>query len=155
TPMNAIIGYSEMLMEEAEEMGEKQMQADLGKIQSAGKHLLELINGILDLSKVEAGKMVLHLEQFSVQKLAEDIVAVIKPLVEKNGNSLITIFPPDAGAMKADLTKVRQALLNLLSNACKFTEKGTITIKIARDGHADVPAVVFNISDTGIGMTPE
>jgi signal transduction histidine kinase len=155
TPLNAIIGYSEMLGEEAEDMGEAQMVADLKKILTAGKHLLELINGVLDLSKVEAGKMDLYLETFNASRMLEDIVAIIKPLVDKNANSLITLFPREPVTMHADLTKVRQALFNLLSNACKFTEKGTVTLRAERTMRHGLEFVSFSVTDTGIGMTPE
>ena len=155
TPMNAIIGYSEMLMEEAEDMGEEQMTADLKKIQTAGKHLLELINGILDLSKVEAGKMDLFLETFNASKMLEDIVSIVKPLVDKNQNSLITVFPAGTITMHADLTKVRQALFNLISNAAKFTQQGSITLKAETGQYDGAACVMFTVADTGIGMTQE
>ncbi len=155
TPMNAILGYSEMLMEEAEDMGEQQMIADLKKINTAGKHLLELINGILDLSKVEAGKMDLYVEAFNVTRMADEIVEIIKPLVDKNGNTLVTRFPAEPVTMTADLTKTRQALFNLLSNACKFTDKGTITFKMACEEADGATVMAFAVTDTGIGMSPE
>ncbi|MEX2262265.1 MAG: response regulator [Bryobacteraceae bacterium] len=152
TPLNAIIGYSEMLQEEAEDAGHKKYLPDLTKIYTAGKHLLELINAVLDISKIEAGKMDLYLESFSIPKMAQDVVSIIHPLAQKNANQIQVIAPEDLGLMRADLTKVRQSLFNLLSNACKFTEKGTITLEAARE-----PGdwVVFRVSDTGIGMTPE
>jgi len=155
TPMNAIIGYSEMLMEEAEDLGEKQMVSDLKKIHAAGKHLLALINEVLDLSKVEAGKAELHLESFDIGKLAEEIMAICQPLVEKNRNSLKKVFPPVPGMMKADLTKVRQTIFNLLSNASKFTDKGTIGFEMRRESDGEKDWIVFDVTDTGIGMTPE
>src|SRR6266568_5303004 len=127
TPLNAIIGYSEMLQEDATDQGADALVPDLKKVNAAGKHLLELINAVLDLSKIEAGKMDLYLESFSVSGLIRDIAAVIRPLAEKNGNRLEVSCATDAGEMHADLTKVRQALFNLLSNACKFTERGTVT----------------------------
>ncbi|MBI5495222.1 MAG: FHA domain-containing protein [Deltaproteobacteria bacterium] len=155
TPMNAILGYSETLMEEAEDMGEDQMLKDLGRIRTAGKHLLELINGILDLSKVEAGKMDVYVEAFSVNKMADEIVDIIRPLVDKNGNTLVTQLPPEPVTMKADLTKTRQALFNLLSNACKFTQQGTITLRMQPITDDGVPGMAFWVQDTGIGMTPD
>jgi GAF domain-containing protein len=132
TPLNAIIGYSEMLQEEAEDTGEQAFLPDLQKINAAGRHLLGLINDILDLSKIEAGRMDLHLETFSVSDLVRDVEAIVQPLVEKNGNTLVVSCPDDVGAMHADLTKVRQTLFNLLSNAAKFTDHGTITLRVAR-----------------------
>jgi signal transduction histidine kinase len=152
TPLNAIIGYSEMLQEEVDDLGEAALLPDLQKINAAGKHLLGLINDILDLSKVEAGKMDLDLQTFSVPDLVRDVAAIVQPLVAKNANTLVVLCPDDVGSMHADLTKVRQALFNLLSNAAKFTERGTITLTVRRD-----PAdwLTFAVSDTGIGMTEE
>jgi signal transduction histidine kinase/CheY-like chemotaxis protein len=153
TPLNAIIGYSEMLQEEAGDLGQAAFVPDLRKINVAGKHLLELINAVLDLSKIEAGRMDLYLETFSVPTLVADIVAVIQPLADKNGNRIEVRCDPAVGEMRADLTKLRQALFNLLSNACKFTKRGTVSIAVrldSADGH-----VVFDVKDTGIGMTEE
>ena len=124
TPLNAIIGYSEMLQEEAEDLGQQGFIPDLQKIHGAGKHLLGLINDILDLSKIEAGKMTLYLEDFDVAKLVQEVAATVQPLVTKNGNTLEVDCPADLGTMHADVTKVRQTLFNLLSNASKFTEQG-------------------------------
>jgi PAS domain S-box-containing protein len=153
TPLNAIIGYSEMLQEEAEEEGRDAAAADLQKIHAAGKHLLGLINDILDLSKIEAGKMDLYLEDFDIPEMVRGVVGTIGPLVEKKANALQVLCPDDLGAMRADLTKVRQALFNLLSNASKFTERGTITLEVARDRDDGRTWVSFRVSDTGIGMT--
>ncbi|HWP75773.1 MAG TPA: response regulator, partial [Methylomirabilota bacterium] len=155
TPLNAIIGYSEMLQEDAADLGAEQFTEDLGRINAAGKHLLELINAVLDLSKIEAGKMELYLETFEVAGLVRDIAAVIQPLAGKNANRLEVQCPPETGTMRADLTKVRQALFNLLSNACKFTERGTVTLAVAREASDGGEFIVFRVSDTGIGMTPE
>ena len=155
TPLNAIIGYSEMLQEDAADLGAEQLTDDLKKINAAGKHLLELINAVLDLSKIEAGKMELYLESFDVAGLVRDIAAVIQPLATKNANRLDVRCPADAGTMRADLTKVRQALFNLLSNACKFTERGTISLAVAREAKGAQDWMVFRVSDTGIGMTPD
>jgi signal transduction histidine kinase len=151
TPLNAIIGYSEMLQEELEELNQPQLVEDLSKINTAGRHLLALISDILDLSKIEAGKMELHLETFPVGPMLEDVVATARPLAARNGNTLEVLMPRDPGAMHADLTKVRQMLLNLLSNACKFTTAGTITLSLVRDA----TTVTFSVRDTGIGMTAE
>ncbi|MEE8142788.1 MAG: response regulator, partial [Planctomycetota bacterium] len=155
TPLNAIIGYSEMLQEEAENLGQKEFVPDLQKIRGAGKHLLELINDVLDLSKIEAGKMDLYLETFDIEPMIRDVVTTIHPLVEKNANSFQVHCADDLGAMRADLTKVRQALFNLLSNSCKFTEQGTITLGSTREMVDGAAWVRFRVSDTGIGMTPE
>ncbi len=158
TPLNAIIGYSEMLQEDAEDAGQAELVPDLQKIQSAGRHLLELINAVLDLSKVEAGRMDLYLEEFEVAGVIEDVAAVVRPLVARNANTLDTRCDAQAGRMIGDLTKLRQALLNLLSNACKFTERGTIALlasrAAAREGESG-DRLVFAVRDTGIGMTPE
>jgi signal transduction histidine kinase/CheY-like chemotaxis protein len=156
TPLNAIIGYSEMLEEEAVESGREDSVPDLKKINGAGKHLLALINDILDLSKIEAGKMELYLETFDLKTMLEDVVATTRLLVQKKSNQLEVHFSPDLGTMRADLTKVRQALFNLLSNASKFTEHGTITLEAAREsGGSDTEWIVLRVKDTGIGMTRE
>jgi GAF domain-containing protein/CheY-like chemotaxis protein/anti-sigma regulatory factor (Ser/Thr protein kinase) len=155
TPLNAIIGYSEMLQEDATDLGAEQFTDDLGKINAAGKHLLELINAVLDLSKIEAGKMELYLETFDVGGLVRDIAAVIKPLAGKNSNRLDVRCSDGIGSMHADLTKVRQALFNLLSNACKFTERGTVVLAVTRETVAGQERLSFSVTDTGIGMTPE
>ncbi len=152
TPMNAIIGYGEMLLEEAEDTGEKWMESDLQKILSSAKHLLKLINDILDLSKIEAGRMTVFLEPVDIAQAARDVASTVEPLVAKNGNVFELKCPEDIGTMRTDLTKLRQTLFNLLSNASKFTEKGRITLEITR--RAD-QMVSFAVSDTGIGMTPE
>jgi hypothetical protein len=155
TPLNAIIGYSEMLQEEAADLGQEAFTPDLKKINAAGRHLLELINAVLDLSKIEAGRMDLFLEDFAVPALVHDIAAVIQPLAEKNRNRLEVRCDAEAGTMHADLTKVRQALFNLLSNACKFTEQGTVSLAVAREPLDSADWLVFTVNDTGIGMTPE
>jgi signal transduction histidine kinase len=152
TPMNAIIGYSEMLLEDAEEEGLDEFQSDLDKIRSSGKHLLGLINEILDLSKIEAGKMEIFLESFGVNKMIEEVKATIHPLAGKRSNKLIIDCPEDPGNMEADETRVKQMLHNLLSNACKFTENGTITLKVSRDTREGVNWIIFDIIDTGMGI---
>lgn len=152
TPLNAIIGYSEMMMEEAEDGIEvEELLPDFRKINNAGKHLLELINSILDLSKIEAGRMELYLESFSLPELINGVKSIIKPLIEKNQNQLLVDCPADIGLMTADVTKLRQTLLNLLSNASKFTHQGTIQLQVAAQGDQ----VVFKVVDSGIGMSPE
>ncbi|MCH6582817.1 MAG: response regulator, partial [Proteobacteria bacterium] len=148
-------GYSEMLKEEAEDLGQEGLLPDLKNIHAAGKHLLSLINDVLDLSKIEAGKMEVFLETFDVPTIIGEVVATIQPLVEKNANTLQVDCADDLGTMHADLTKVRQVLFNLLSNASKFTERGTITLTVGQEMMEDNPWVSFRVSDTGIGMTPE
>jgi PAS domain S-box-containing protein len=156
TPLNAIIGYSEMLKEDADDQGNGAWSADLEKIRSSGKHLLALINDVLDLSKVEAGKMELYLETFDVRPLVEEVRTTIQPLVAARGNRLEVRVDADLGLLRADLTKVRQMLLNLLSNATKFTERGAISLDVARTAAAGGGHdVVFRVTDQGIGMTPE
>jgi signal transduction histidine kinase len=155
TPLNAIIGYSEMLREEAEDLGYADLTPDLEKINAAGKHLLVLINDILDLSKIEAGRMDLYLELFELSTMLQDVAAAIRPLVEKNANTLVVHRSDELGVMRADLTKVRQSLFNLLSNAAKFTQRGSIALAVAREAVDSVEWVTFCVSDTGIGMTPE
>jgi signal transduction histidine kinase len=152
TPLNAIIGYSEMLQEEAEDLDAGAFLPDLQRINAAGKHLLGLINDILDLSKIEAGKMDLFLETFEIRQMVSDVAAIVSPLVEKNANELVVVCPDDLGTMHADQTKVRQALFNLMSNASKFTDHGTISLTIAREPDDWVTCAV---TDTGIGMTEE
>jgi signal transduction histidine kinase/CheY-like chemotaxis protein len=155
TPMNAIIGYSEMLAEEAEDIGQESFIPDLKKIHAAGKHLLSLINDVLDLSKIEAGKMTVYVEAFVVKDMLEDVVSTIQPLIAKNQNTLEVKCEGDLGSMRADLTKVRQTLFNLLSNAAKFTEKGVLTVEARRELVGEDERIVFSVRDTGIGMTPE
>jgi signal transduction histidine kinase/CheY-like chemotaxis protein/ligand-binding sensor domain-containing protein len=133
TPLNAIIGYSEMLQEEADDLDQKGFVPDLQKIHGAGKHLLGLINDILDLSKIEAGKTTLFIEEFDVAKLIAEVASTVQPLVARNGNRLEVNCPTSIGSMRADLTKVRQVLFNLLSNASKFTEKGEIQLEVRRN----------------------
>jgi GAF domain-containing protein/CheY-like chemotaxis protein len=155
TPLNAIIGYSEMLQEEAADLGQESLVPDLGKINTAGKHLLELINAVLDLSKIEAGRMDLYLETFNVPTLVGEITSLIQPLADKNGNRLEVRCDPAVGEMRGDLTKVRQTLFNLLSNACKFTERGTVSLAARREPGDGAGFMVFDVSDTGIGLTEE
>jgi len=156
TPLNAILGYSEMLQEEVVErqlVGE--FGADLEKINGAGKHLLTLINDILDLSKIEAGKMELYLESFDLTAMIDDVASTIRPMVEKTANTLHIRRAPDLGAMHADQIKVRQALFNLLSNAVKFTHQGNITLEAGRQRMDGIEWIVFRVTDTGIGLSPE
>jgi signal transduction histidine kinase/CheY-like chemotaxis protein len=154
TPLNAILGYSEMLAEEAEDRGLDDFGADLEKIRSAGKHLLALINDILDLSKIEAGKMELFLETFDLAGMIGEVASTIQPLVRTNANTLDVVLAPELGAMHADQIKVRQGLFNLLSNAVKFTQGGTITVDAGRERMDGRDWIVFRVADTGIGMGP-
>ena len=174
TPLNAIINYSEMLQEDAQDSGSEDFLPDLERIQTAGKHLLDMISDILDISKIEAGHVTLYLENFDVATMIEEVMTTAQPLVEKKGNSLALKIQGELGMMYADQPKVRQILLNLLSNAAKFTEGGVITIGIERmkieksrpkKKHKNNDAssgsiytaqvLVFRVSDTGIGMTEE
>ena len=152
TPLNAIIGYSQILQEDAEDEGNTSAVADLKKIETAGNHLLSLINDILDLSKIEAGRMEVFIEPIEVQALAEDVRLMVEPLAAKNSNTLVVTCAPDLGPFHCDVTKLRQSLLNLLSNACKFTSEGRVSLDIRRDPGSR-GQILFAVSDTGIGMT--
>ncbi len=154
TPLNAIIGYSEMLKEEAEDIGQDDFIPDLQRVHSAGKHLLGLINDVLDLSKIEAGKMDLHLETFDLTTVLSEIQSTIQPLVEKRGNTLTVKCESNIDQIHADITKFRQIILNLLSNATKFTEQGLITVDVSYQTDTD-DLVRICVTDDGIGMTPE
>jgi signal transduction histidine kinase/DNA-binding response OmpR family regulator len=151
TPLNAIIGYSEMLQEQAQEQGIADFAGDLNKIQDAGRHLLSLISDILDLSKIEAGKLELYLEDVPLPALIEEVRTIVGPLAAKNSNRLHIECPSDIGPLHTDRTKLKQCLLNLLSNATKFTSNGAISLELKRQG----PAMSFVIRDTGVGMTPD
>lgn len=162
TPLNAIIGYSELLREEAEELALEEFSEDLQSINIAGKHLLSLIGDILDISKIEAGNVTICREEFDVAELIEEIVTTAEPLVERNRNTLVIKYDQNLGMMDADLTKVRQILLNLLSNAAKFTHQGTVSLTVKRHSASEIlPAFPdsdqdifsFQVQDTGIGMT--
>lgn len=155
TPLAAIIGFSEMLLADAQAEGRAEAADDLQRIMDSAKHLLGLINEILDLSKIEAQKMELHLERFEVANVLREVGNTLTPLVKKRGNQLVVSAAPDLGSIQADLTKLRQCLLNLLSNASKFTEKGTVRLHVERFTREGVAFIRFAVSDTGIGMTPE
>jgi len=155
TPLTAIIGYSELLQKEAHHLGYRDLVPDLEKIRTAGRHLLALITDVLDLSKIEAGKMELALEQFDLAQLVEEVTTTAAPLVQKNGNRLQLHCASDIGMMYADLTKVRQILLNVLSNAAKFTHQGIITVQVTRQRTNDIEHACFQIADTGIGISTE
>src|SRR5215510_7611600 len=152
TPLNAIIGYSEILQEDATDKGDEAPIDDLKKIESAGRHLLGLINNILDLSKIEAGKMDVFIEEVDVQALVKEALSIVKPLADKSQNRIEVNCPTDIGSFRSDQTKVKQCLLNLLSNANKFTTAGTLTLTVARENSS---WIYFRVSDTGIGMTKE
>ncbi|MDT7042973.1 PAS domain-containing sensor histidine kinase [Candidatus Nitronereus thalassa] len=155
TPLNAVIGYSEMLQEEATDHGHSQYIPDLQKIRGSGKHLLTVINDILDLSKIEAGKMDVHPETFHLANLIHDVETTIQPLVEKNANVLNVQCEANLGDMYSDSTKIRQGLYNLLSNACKFTSQGTINLTVTRERSDLQDWVSFRVTDSGIGMTEQ
>jgi PAS domain S-box-containing protein len=155
TPLNAVIGYSEMLQEIAEERGERDMLVDLGRIQTAGKHLLGLINDVLDLSKIEAGKVQLVTERFAAAPVIHDVAGTVRPLVEKNANRLELVCAEDVGYLLADQTRTRQVLFNLLSNACKFTECGLIRLEAERVIGETAAWIEVRVADTGIGMSRE
>jgi two-component system sensor histidine kinase/response regulator len=155
TPLNAIILYSELLQEVTEDQGQQSFIVDLQRIQSSGKHLLDLINGILDLSKIEAGKMTVSLDRFDVREMIGELRDSVVGLVEKNANTLTVTCGPGLGVMTADLTKTRQILLNLLSNAAKFTRAGTIALDVQRRSLDGTPSIEFTVTDTGVGMSSE
>ena len=152
TPLNAIIGYSEMLQDELQGEGRVEYMDDLGKITGAGQHLLALINDILDLSKIEAGKMELYLESFDLCGLISEMITMSRPMAEKNNNTLVSDCKVHAGSIYADKTKVKQILSNLLSNACKFTKNACIIIWAKKQSDSMIDIYV---QDFGIGMTPE
>lgn len=155
TPLNAIIGYSEMLKEDTLESGLNQYAQDLDRINSSGKHLLSLINDILDLSKIESGKMELHLEPFDLRVVLNEALTSIAPLMEKNQNRLESNIAPHLGIMDADITKLRQIVLNLISNAAKFTQNGTVALTAERYEQYGIDWIRLTVGDTGIGMTGE
>ncbi|AWN49351.1 hybrid sensor histidine kinase/response regulator [Methylobacterium terrae] len=155
TPLSAVIGYSEMLEEEAEELGQDSLLKDLGKIKSNAQHLLGLINDVLDLSKVEAEKMEIYPEDVDVATFVTDAAATVDALVGKKGNVLVLDVAGDIGQARTDAVKLRQCLFNLLSNAAKFTEGGTITLRAGREADASGEWLRFTVQDTGIGMSPE
>ena len=155
TPLSAVIGYTEMLEDEAEDMGEQAMLTDLGKIKTNAKHLLGLINDVLDLSKVEAEKMDVFAEDIEVAAFTRDAAGTVETLVQRNSNELVVDIGDDLGTMRSDAVKLRQCLFNLLSNAAKFTEGGTITLGVRREASEKGDWLSFSVRDTGIGMTSE
>lgn len=157
TPLNVIIGYSEMLQDEAHDMNLPGLLPDLQRIKTAGSHLLELISQVLDLSKIEAGRMTLYVEEFYLQPVVDELTATILPVIQKEGNVLEVYCAEDIGSISTDLTKTKQILMNLLSNAAKFTKNGRITLKVWRESYHSLSTDMIHIevADTGIGMTSE
>ena len=155
TPLNAIIGYSEILAEDAIEAGNEVIIRDLAKIRSSGKHLLALINGILDLSKIEAGKMELYPEEFKVEMIISELVATMQPLLMQNKNNFEIKCPENAGLLYTDHTKLRQVMFNLLSNANKFTHNGNISLDVERKELGGGDFIIFSVTDNGIGIAKE
>jgi signal transduction histidine kinase len=155
TPLNAIIGYSGLLQEDAAALGLSQAVADLEKIENAGKHLLALINDVLDLSKIEAGKMTLSLETFDAGRLLKEVLTTVQPILDARKNRLEVQGADEVGEITSDPTRVRQVLLNLLSNAAKFTEAGEVRLIVRRDRNDGREWIVFDLTDTGIGMSEE
>src|SRR5262249_30031971 len=141
----------------AQDVGQPSLVLDLAKINAAGKHLLELINAVLNLSKIEAGRMEMYLERFAVSALVDEVIAVVRPLADRRNNALRIACTPEVGEMRADQTKVRQSLFNLPSNACKFTERGIVSLGVRREWTPSRGAdeIVFVVADTGIGMSEE
>ena len=154
TPLNAIIGYSELLYEEAEDTGLTALRPDLSRIRTAGTHLLALVNGLLDLSKMEAGRMPLLLEELALDEVLQEVAEVARPLLDKNSNTLVLDCPATAGRMVGDRIKIRQVLLNLLSNAAKFTDHGLVRVEVSRERVNDADRVRIRVIDNGIGLTP-
>ena len=152
TPLSVIIGHTELLQEMSQELGYEQLLPKLQRIRISGNHLLTVISNLLDLSKIEAGKMVFYLETFDVPTLVNDVGAMLQPVIEKNANNLELDCPHDLGSMHADLTKVRQVLFNLLDNAAKFTNQGTIRLTVRREDEAQTAWINFSVVDTGIGL---
>jgi signal transduction histidine kinase len=155
TPLNAVIGYTNLVYEEADEAGYTAALPDLRKIETAAKHLLTLINDILDLSKIEAGKMALILEEVELSRLVREVTETATPLMQTNRNSLVVNCDNDIGSMRTDVTKLRQTLLNLLSNAAKFTDHGTVTLSVERSQQYGEDWIHFTVADTGIGIDAE
>ena len=153
TPLNAVIGIAEMLREDAEDDGLNEFVEPLDCIDGAGKHLLNLINEILDLSKIEAGKIEMLSEDFEVKTMLDEVSTMVQPLAQKNDNTLTIDCADDVGQMHADATRVRQIIFNMLSNACKFTDKGTVTVTVRRKATKRGDTLSFAVADTGIGIS--
>jgi len=155
TPLNAIIGYAEMLQEETLDLRNDAVTGDLRHIRSAGQHLLQLINDVLDLSKIEADKFELSYETVALLPFLEELKETVRPLAEKNANELILTVSSNVGSIEADAVRLRQILFNLLNNACKFTAHGTVTLQVSMIRLGNTPAYAFAVKDTGIGISPE
>jgi signal transduction histidine kinase len=153
TPLNAILGYAELIGAEMQDRGIEDFLADLQKIEKSGKLLLGLINDVLDLSKIEAGKMELHPEPFSVEAMVDNVVSNVQWLAAKNGNELRVACPP--ARLYGDHMRIQQSLLNLLSNACKFTRNGLVTVEVRRENSGPLDRLIMRVSDTGIGIRPD
>lgn len=155
TPLHAIIGYTELLQEEVSASGQQTLGPDLEKVLGASRHLLRLINDVLDVTRIETGKLRLRLETVAVAELVQEVSSTVEPLVQGSGNRLQVQLPADPGTMHADATRVRQCLFNLLSNAIQFTQHGTVTLEVTRQGTGAEEWVIFTVADTGVGMTPD
>jgi signal transduction histidine kinase len=155
TPLTSILGYAEMVLEERSGPGDEALASDVERIVVAGRHLLRLLDDLLDLARIEAGKLALQVRDVEVEPIVREVVEVVRPLAERNRNALEVRVPASLGRMRADETRLRQALLNLLGNACKFTEKGAVVLHVAREPGAVADWLSFRVSDTGIGMTRE
>jgi signal transduction histidine kinase len=155
TPLSVIISHSELLQENAQELGYDQLIPKLQRIRDSGNHLMTIISNLLDFSKIEAGKMEFYLETFDISTLIGDVTAMLQPIIEKKANTLEVHCASNLGSMRADLTKVRQALFNLLDNAAKFTDHGAICLTVTREGGPQAGWINFSVADTGIGLTPE
>jgi signal transduction histidine kinase len=155
TPLNAIIGITELLCEDVNEMGATELEEPLGRVSRAGKHLLALIDNVLDLTKIEAGRIELEVATCRIAAMLADLATIAEPLAAANGNRLSVVRPADIGCMTTDETRLRQILLNLLSNACKFTKAGVVTLEARRERKAGGEWLVFTVADTGIGIKPD
>ncbi len=155
TPLNAILGYSDLIEEAAEDYDAELLRQDIGRIQAAGEHLLQLINDILDISKIEAGKMEVLREPFAVAEIIRSVTDTVRPLMERNGNHFVLDSSPTLGIIETDRTKLRQTLLNLLSNAAKFTKSGTCILKVRKLRTDMASWIRFDVRDTGIGIAPD
>ena len=154
TPLNAVIGYSEMLKEEAVEAGLDAQVHDLSRITTAGRHVLQIVNDLLDISKIDAGRMTCDIEHVDLAPVIDEVMASVKPMAEARGNHLQSTVASGAVRLRTDAIKLRQILLNLLSNACKFTDGGTVALAVRPD--ADDPRqLIFSVTDTGMGMDPD
>jgi signal transduction histidine kinase len=154
TPLNAVIGYSEMLCEEATAAGAHATVADLSRIGSAGRHLLEIVNDLLDIAKIDAGRMTYEAGIVAIEPLVQEVLGIVRPMAAAAGNELRVVIGPGIDALRTDALKLRQVLLNLLSNACKFTDRGTITLDVHPKERDHLPGVVFAVIDNGIGIAP-